>query len=539
MGSGLESGWAFSLTLAAKCKAIDPSRLLLLTTAILFFYFVTSLIHWSFPGGPAWGRLIMRSHRKTMIITNNNHIPGPKGLPIIGSINLMHGLAHRHLANISQTMHATRLMAFSLGYTRVIITSNHDVAREILNHSAFADRPIKESAYGLMFNRAIGFAPYGVYWRTLRRIAATHLFSPKQISLSGHHRADIAHSMIETLGLISSSSSISTSNVTIRDVLKSASLINVMASVFGRKYELGGSECEEMKELRSLVDEGYDLLGKINWSDHLPFLVGFDLQGIRFRCSKLVPRVNHFVNRIIHQHRIRPANSSPDFVDVLLSLQGSDRLSDPDMVAVLWEMIFRGTDTVAVLIEWVMARLVKHKEVQEKVHEELDRVVGRHRAVTESETSSLVYLNAVIKEVLRLHPPGPLLSWARLATRDVHVDGKLVPAGTTAMVNMWAIMHDPHVWENPNEFRPERFVGPGRAEFPVFGSDLRLAPFGSGRRSCPGKGLALTTVSYWVAALMHEFEWDSPRVDLSEVLRLTCEMAVPLTVTLRPRRRLN
>lgn len=109
-----------------------------------------------------------------------------------------------------------------------------------------------------------------------------------------------------------------------------------MASVFGRRYELGGSECEEMKELRSLVEEGYDLLGKINWSNHLPFLVGFDLQGIRFRCSKLVPRVNHFVNRIIHQHRIRPASSSPDFVDVLLSLQGSDRLSDPDMVAVLW-----------------------------------------------------------------------------------------------------------------------------------------------------------------------------------------------------------
>jgi len=171
------------------------------------------------------------------------------------------------------------------------------------------------------------------------------------------------------------------------------------------------------------------------------------------------------------------------------------------------------------------------------VHEELDRVVGRSRAVTESDSASLVYLQAVLKEVLRVHPPGPLLSWARLATSDVHVDGRLVPAGTTAMVNMWAITHDPRVWKEPMEFRPERFLGPDGPEFPIFGSDMRLAPFGSGRRSCPGKMLAMATVSFWVATLLHEYTWmAATRVDLSEVLRLSCEMAEPLTVKLIPRR---
>ena len=200
-------------------------------------------------------------------------------------------------------------------------------------------------------------------------------------------------------------------------------------------------------------------------------------------------------------------------------------------------MIFRGTDTVAVLIEWALARLVLHQDVQARVHEELDRVVGRSRAVNESDSASLVYLQAVLKEVLRVHPPGPLLSWARLATSDVCVDGKLVPAGTTAMVNMWAIAHGPRVWEEPTEFRPERFMGPDGAEFPVFGSDLRLAPFGSGRRSCPGKALAMATVSFWVATLLHEYTWlPLTGVDMSEVLRLSCEMAEPLTVKLIPRR---
>jgi cytochrome P450 len=205
-------------------------------------------------------------------------------------------------------------------------------------------------------------------------------------------------------------------------------------------------------------------------------------------------------------------------------------------------MIFRGTDTVAVLIEWILARMVLHLDVQSKVHEELDKVVGKSRAVAEADVASLVYMAAVVKEVLRLHPPGPLLSWARLAVTNTIIDGYHVPQGTTAMVNMWAIARDPDVWSDPLKFMPERFVAKeGELEFSILGSDLRLAPFGSGRRTCPGKTLGLTTVSFWVASLLHEYELlpsDQNTVDLSEVLRLSCEMANPLIVKVRPRRTL-
>lgn len=132
-----------------------------------------------------------------------------------------------------------------------------------------------------------------------------------------------------------------------------------------------------------------------------------------------------------------------------------------------------------------------------------------------------------------MHPPGPLLSWARLSTEDVNMgDGMCVPAGTTAMVNMWSITHDPSIWESPQEFRPERFVvSEGGEDVDVRGNDLRLAPFGAGRRVCPGKALGLATVNLWVAKLLHHFQWlphaEHP-VDLSEVLKLSCEMAHPL-----------
>ncbi|KFK35375.1 hypothetical protein AALP_AA5G277100 [Arabis alpina] len=519
--------------LLSKCSHLTQTNLALFVFIASLSCLALSLFFWSHPGGPAWGKYFLHRRHVTTVI------PGPRGLPFVGSMSLMSNtLAHRCIAATAETFGAKRLMAFSLGDTRVIVTCNPDVAKEILNSPVFADRPVKESAYSLMFNRAIGFAPYGVYWRTLRRIASNHLFSPKMIKRSETQRFTIANQIVTCLKKQSCNKGL----CFVREVVKTASLNNMMCSVFGKEYELD-EEHEEVNELRGLVEEGYDLLGTLNWTDHLPWLSEFDPQRIRSRCSTLVPKVNQFVNRIISDHRDQLRDSPSDFVDVLLSLNGPDKLSDPDIVAVLWEMIFRGTDTVAVLIEWILARMVLHQDIQSTVHNELDQIVGRSRTVEESDVASLPYLTAVIKEVLRVHPPGPLLSWARLAIEDTIIDGRRVPAGTTAMVNMWAIANDPHVWENPLEFKPERFmVKEGEVEFSVLGSDLRLAPFGSGRRVCPGKNLGLTTVTFWIATLLHEFEWlpfDEKTVDLSEKLRLSCEMACPLAAKLRTRRSLS
>ncbi|XWS32002.1 hypothetical protein CRYUN_Cryun23aG0123300 [Craigia yunnanensis] len=532
MISDRESVWVFGL--ASKCRAFSQENIAWSILIIALAWLVMTLVYWAHPGGPAWGKYRFKNYSSLSV--PNKRIPGPRGLPLIGSMKLMaSSLAHHRIAAAAETCKAKRLMAFSLVDTRVIVTCNPDVAREILNSSVFADRPVKESAYSLMFNRAIGFAPYGVYWRTLRRIAATHLFCPKQIKGAEDQRRVIASEMVTLFAHRNQS-------FHVREVLKRASLNNMMVSIFGQKYKLDSTN-NEVEELRALVDEGYDLLGTLNWSDHIPWLADFDPQKIRVRCSNLVPKVNRFVGRIISEHRAQTNGKTQDFVDVLLSLQGDDKLSDSDMIAVLWEMIFRGTDTVAVLIEWIIARIVLHPDVQSRVHAELDKVVGRSRAVHESDVISMIYLPAVIKEVLRVHPPGPLLSWARLAITDTTIDGYHVPEGTTAMVNMWAITRDPQEWSDPLEFMPDRFVTKeGEVEFSVLGSDLRLAPFGSGRRTCPGKNLGLTTVNFWVATLLHEFEWlpsDQNIVDLSEVLRLSCEMANPLTVKVGPRRRLS
>lgn len=344
MGSAVESGWVLTLSLATTCGggiAADPSRLLAATLLFLLAYAAAVLLYWAVPGGPAWGKHRLSRLRRP---PGQSAIPGPRGLPVVGSMGLMTGLAHRKLAAAAAVSRAERLMAFSIGGTRAVVTAHPDVAREILSGPAFADRPVKESAYGLMFHRAIGFAPYGPHWRALRRVAAAHLFSPKQIAASAAQRAAIAAQMVSALrpkGAKDAGRILAPGReVEVRGVLKRASLHNVMWSVFGRRYELElGAESEETEELRVLVEEGYDILAKLNWSDHLPLLSKFDPQKIRFRCSRLVPRVNRFVNRIIQERRAgrsSHADAPTDFVAVLLSLQGSERLTDPDIVAVLW-----------------------------------------------------------------------------------------------------------------------------------------------------------------------------------------------------------
>jgi len=209
------------------------------------------------------------------------------------------------------------------------------------------------------------------------------------------------------------------------------------------------------------------------------------------------------------------------------------------LIRCVQEMIFRGTDTTALLTEWIMAELVLNPEIQAKLRNELNFIVG-NRSVKDADVAKLPYLQAVIKETLRVHPPGPLLSWARLSTSDVHLsNGMVVPTNTTAMVNMWAITHDPRVWEDALVFKPERFLErQGGADVDVRGGDLRLAPFGAGRRVCPGKNMGLVTVSLWVATLVHHFEWVQDThnpVDLSEVLRLSCEMKKPLSAVAIPK----
>ncbi|KAL8508249.1 hypothetical protein ACS0TY_018727 [Phlomoides rotata] len=377
----------------------------------------------------------------------------------------------------------------SFGSTPVVVASDVQTAKEILTSPDFADRPIKQSARSLMFSRAIGFSPNGVYWRLLRRIASSYLFSPRRIAGYEAGRQEVCIAMLRNIEHEQSINGF----VTLRKHLQAASLDNIMGSVFGKHYDAVADDVE-LNELEEML-----------------------------------------VKSIIDEHRVKNESQNvtdaTDFVDVLLSLDGEEKLSEDDMVAFLWR-----NRPYSIANRVGDGRVGSPPGGAIKAPLEIDGAAG----LSDAHMAALPYLQVVVKETLRIHPPGPLLSWARLSTSDVSLsNGMVVPAGTTAMVNMWSITHDPAVWEKPLEFRPERFVEEmGGVDVDVRGSDLRLVPFGAGRRVCPGTNLGMATVSLWVAKLVRHYEWaeDGKKgVDLSERLKLSCEMKYPLSAIAKER----
>uniref|UniRef100_A0A804HN88 Uncharacterized protein n=3 Tax=Musa acuminata subsp. malaccensis TaxID=214687 RepID=A0A804HN88_MUSAM len=322
--------WVFTLPAFFGVDTLHCDLPLLLLS--LFIAFVSfGLIAWVLsPGGRAWSH--GRARRGTV------PIPGPRGLPVFGSLfSLVRSLPHRALAELSAAAGAKPLMAFSIGSTPAVVSSDPAVAREILSHPAFSDRPLKRSARELMFARAIGFAPSGSYWRLLRRVASAHLFSPRRVAAHEPGRQADCSAMLSAIAAEQRLAGC----VRLRPHLQNAALNNIMGSVFGRRYEVSvpGGE-QEAEELKAMVREGFDLLGAFNWSDHLPWLVQFyDPANVKKRCAALVPRIRSLVTSIIAEHRLQGPSreqDNGDFLDVLLSLDGHEKLDEDDMIAVLW-----------------------------------------------------------------------------------------------------------------------------------------------------------------------------------------------------------
>lgn len=189
-----------------------------------------------------------------------------------------------------------------------------------------------------------------------------------------------------------------------------------------------------------------------------------------------------------------------------------------------------------------MAECICNPHVMKNIQDELDAVVGRSRRVEEADIPNLKYLQATVKETLRLHLL-PMLLPHENATA-CHAFGYHIPAGTTIMINARAIARDPNIWKDPSEFKPERFLeGTPHANTNVKGFHFELLPFGSGRRACPGMELATLMIQIQVATLLQFFDWvlpnDSQSKDfiLSEAKGMTPFLAKPLNVI--PKARLS
>ncbi|CAN1245191.1 Psoralen synthase, partial [Linum grandiflorum] len=215
-----------------------------------------------------------------------------------------------------------------------------------------------------------------------------------------------------------------------------------------------------------------------------------------------------------------------DLVDVLLQIQreSSDSSIDQDTIkAIVLDMFAAGMDTTSTALEWTMTEILKNPRVMNKLQYEIRTITGNERRnVTEDDIKQMRYLKAVLKESLT----------PRESSRDVRVLGYDVPAKTRVIINAWAIARDPMIWEEPEEFRPERFL---ESSIDFRGRDFELIPFGAGRRGCPGVSFATAAIEITVASLLHKFDWSAEGLEADEATGVSSvHKKTPLVVVATP-----
>ncbi|KAL0453013.1 UNVERIFIED_CONTAM: cytochrome [Sesamum latifolium] len=379
--------------------------------------------------------------------------PSPLALPIIGHLHLIGPIAHQSFAKLSSRYGP-------LIHLYLVVSNN--------------------TTYG---SKDFTFAPYGDYWRFVKKLCMSQLLGGQTLDLLPVRRDEIKYLIDFLLVKANAGESVDMG----REFMRMANnLISTM--VMSRRCS---EDEKEAGEVRRLVEDITELTGKFNLSDYIWFCKNLDLQGFRKRSNVLAGRLDGMLEKIIDEHQ-----------DERRKLKQT-------------RPVLGGSDTSALSLEWGLAELINHPNVLRKAVEEIDSVVGKGRIVQESDIPRLPYLQAIVKEILRLHPPAPLIP--RESTEDCTISGYHIPAKTRVFISAWALGRDPNYWKGPLEFRPE-----------------------SGRRGCPGTSLALLLVQTTLAAMIQCFEWkveggngtvdmeEGPGVTLPKAHHLVCSPVVRL-----------
>uniref|UniRef100_A0A5B7AIT1 Putative ferulate 5-hydroxylase n=1 Tax=Davidia involucrata TaxID=16924 RepID=A0A5B7AIT1_DAVIN len=472
--------------------------------------------------------------------------PGPKGLPVIGSMTMMDQLTHRGLAKLGKQYGG--IFHLRMGFLHMVGVSSPDIARQVLQvqDNIFSNRPATIAISYLTYDRAdMAFAHYGPFWRQMRKLCVMKLFSRKRAE-SWESVRDEVDAMIRVVA----SNTGTATNI--------GELVFELTRDIIYRAAFGSSSSQGQDEFIKILQEFSKLFGAFNLADFIPCLGWVDPQGLNARLAKARASLDGFIDIIIDDHMEKKKRNNgsdvdavdTDMVDDLLAfysdeakvtesddLQNAVRLTRDNIKAIIMDVMFGGTETVASAIEWVMAELMKCPEDLKRVQQELADVVGLNRRVEESDFDKLTFLKCALKETLRLHPPIPLL--LHETAEDAEVAGYFIPAKSRVMINAWAIGRDKNSWDDPDTFKPSRFLKENVPDFK--GSNFEFIPFGSGRRSCPGMQLGLYALEMAVAHLLHCFTWELPdgmkpsELDMDDVFGLTAPRASRLMAVPSPR----
>ncbi|KZV13944.1 hypothetical protein F511_44764, partial [Dorcoceras hygrometricum] len=404
--------------------------------------------------------------------------------PVIGHLHLLRPPMHRIYHRFSEKLGP--IFSLRFGARLVVVVSSSAAAEECFtkNDIVLANRPRLIIGKYLFYNyTALSITSYGEHWRNLRRLATIEIFSSARLNMFQSIRQDEVKLLLLKLYRKSQHDF---ARVELKSLFSELSFNIIMRMVAGKRYFGESEDNEHAKKYRELIKEAFTYGGVSNPADFFAVLKWIDYNGKVRGMQRLSKEMDAFLEGLIDEHR--RCKTKTTMIGHFLDLQESqpEYYTDSIIKGIIMVMLLAGTDTSSVTIEWAMSALLNHPEKLEKAKAEMDSFVGSNRLIDESEVPKLPYLQNIISETFRLFPAAPLLV-PHESSADCKIGGYDIPKGTILLVNAWAIHRDPMTWDDPTSFEPERFegkeVGPAK-----------LLPFGMGRRSCPGSGLAQRVV---------------------------------------------
>ncbi|XP_071712761.1 cytochrome P450 Tp4149-like [Rutidosis leptorrhynchoides] len=462
-------------------------------------------------------KLIHRSRHSSQ--EHENSPPSPWKLPIIGNLLQLSG-NQRSLSKLAKK-HGP-LMLLHLGSVPVLVASSADAAREILkNHEPmFLDRLKSTNLIKITYNfKDLTFSPYGEHWRHAKKILVHHLLSHNKVLSYQKVREEEVTLM---MGIIKESCG---SLVNFSELIFSYT-INVFCRVaLGRKFE--------SENVKNLIELSIVMIGLFRFEDYMPCLSWIDkLRGLDSIMENHHKKVDKFLEAVIEEHLCKKRRESDKgescvvdqeqhFIDVLLEHNEDDdttsfRFGRDNVKGLFLDIFLAGTVQTFSSVDWALSELVRNPKTMKKLQKEVREFAQGKPNVNEEDLVKLKYLNAVFKETMRLHPSPPLIP--RELTQDLNLMGYDIKCGTKVFINTWAIGRDPTLWDEPDVFKPERFLD---SPIDYYGGHFELIPFGTGRRGCPGIHYSKTLNEITLANLVNKFDLALPNGENPEDLDMS------------------
>ncbi|KAL0910421.1 hypothetical protein M5K25_021402 [Dendrobium thyrsiflorum] len=473
---------------------------------------------------------------------SSNLPPGPPCFPLLGNL-LQLALSRKQLIHYIPDLIPVYGPIFTLRFgsqTHIFIT-NPELAHEALIQKSqlFASRPAETPIRNIFScNKfTVNSAFYGPDWRILRRNMVSNILNPTRLKAFDFLRQTAINRFIDQIRAESASNK----EISVLRNTRFAVFHILISMCFGLNLhdnEINKIDILMKKVLVTATPQMDDFLPLIK-----PFFAKKRAEAIKVRKEQIeaiVPLINKR-RGILRNPAAHPDAINFSYLDSLLDLQvrNSAPPTDAELVTLCSEFLNGGTDTTATAIEWGIAELIDKPSIQSRIYEEIAAVAGKDaRLINENDTEGMVYLQAFVKELLRKHPPA-YFTLTHAAVEDGKLGGYDVPKDANLEIYLPAIAEDPRLWKDAGEFKPERFLRGGESADMTGVKEIKMIPFGAGRRACPGMGMGTMHITLLLARMVQEFEWRNPaekKLNFGSTFVFTVVMERPLRAIAVPRK---